>query len=299
MDHDTCFLPGGYFDKTGHLHKKVELKPLSGREEELLADTANKGGAVQISAVLAHCVKRIGDIETIDEDLMRELLVGDRQYLMLKIRQLTFGDKVQGTVDCPWPDCGMGVDIQFNISNIPINDAELTSFTHTCHLPGVKEADPQYACFRLPNGSDQEALSGFTGEHSAQATTQLLWRCIQKLDEIDSPDIDTVRSLSSAARTKIEEQMQSLAPDLDLRMEVKCPDCNRIFVVPFELQEFFFGEITGSRELLRREVHYLAFHYHWSEQDILAMSRNKRQEYIELLADEIQRQTTRTRSATG
>ena len=57
----------------------------------------------------------------------------------------------------------------------------------------------------------------------------------------------------------------------------------------FRLQEFFFGELNTSRELLRREIHYLAYHYHWSEQDILSMSRDKRREYIEILADEMER----------
>ncbi len=81
--------------------------------------------------------------------------------------------------------------------------------------------------------------------------------------------------------------MQSLAPDVELTMEAECPECQRNFTIPFDLQEFFFGELSTSRELLRWEIHYLAYHYHWSEQDILAMSRDKRREYIEILADEI------------
>ena len=39
MDHMTCFLPGGYVDDGGILHREAELAPLSGREEELLAET--------------------------------------------------------------------------------------------------------------------------------------------------------------------------------------------------------------------------------------------------------------------
>ena len=38
---------------------------------------------------------------------------------------------------------------------------------------------------------------------------------------------------------------------------------------------------------LYREVHYLAYHYHWSESEIMAMTRDKRHTYIDVLADEI------------
>ena len=57
----------------------------------------------------------------------------------------------------------------------------------------------------------------------------------------------------------------------------------------FEIQDFFLGELRTYLELLFRETHYLAFHYHWSEQEILAMPKIKRRKYIEILADEIQR----------
>jgi hypothetical protein len=41
--------------------------------------------------------------------------------------------------------------------------------------------------------------------------------------------------------------------------------------------------------MLYRQVHYLAYHYHWSEHEILEMPRDKRLAYIEILADEIER----------
>ena len=61
--------------------------------------------------------------------------------------------------------------------------------------------------------------------------------------------------------------------------------------MPFDPQEFFFGELRTSRDLLDREVHYLAYHYHWSEQEIMAMPRDKRRRYIVVLADELEKLT--------
>ena len=55
-------------------------------------------------------------------------------------------------------------------------------------------------------------------------------------------------------------------------MEATCADCGREFSAPFDLQRFFFGELRLTGDFLYREVHYLAYHYHWSEREIMAMT---------------------------
>jgi hypothetical protein len=95
--------------------------------------------------------------------------------------------------------------------------------------------------------------------------------------------------MSPLARAEIERHMEESAPHVDLTLAARCPECEREFAVPFDLLGFFLGECKTSRELLYREVHYLAYHYHWSEQEILALSREKRRKYIALLADELRR----------
>ena len=83
--------------------------------------------------------------------------------------------------------------------------------------------------------------------------------------------------------------MERVTPKIELNIETDCSECGRAFVVPFDVHHFFFGELRTDSELLYRQVHYLAYHYHWSEHEIMAMPRNKRQMYVELLADEIER----------
>ena len=51
----------------------------------------------------------------------------------------------------------------------------------------------------------------------------------------------------------------------------------------------FFSELTAGESQLHRELHYLAYHYHWSEKEILSMDRDRRRKYIAILADEIER----------
>jgi hypothetical protein len=45
--------------------------------------------------------------------------------------------------------------------------------------------------------------------------------------------------------------------------------------------------VTSSGGLYE-EVHHLAFHYHWSEREILDMPRAKRRRYLALLAGKLE-----------
>src|SRR5205823_7046384 len=97
-----------------------------------------------------------------------------------------------------------------------------------------------------------------------------------------------VAALPSAVRAAIEERMRQLTPKIEQRLEAECSECGRSFVAPFDIHRFFFGDLRTDAGLLYREVHYLAYHYHWSEQEIMAMTREKRRTYIDVLADAIE-----------
>ena len=113
-------MPGGYVGEDDVVYRQAELIPLSGQEEELLNSSGELVNARLVTQVLSRCVCRIGDITPVTEEIASDLLVGDRQYLLLKLRELTFGDGVQGAVNCPWPDCGQKVDIDFSLEDIPV-----------------------------------------------------------------------------------------------------------------------------------------------------------------------------------
>jgi hypothetical protein len=288
-----CRLPGGLVDDSGTVHDEVEVRGLSGREEELLAATGGAESASLVTAVLSRCVRRIGRISPVDAAIARRLLAVDRQFILLKLREATFGEKVQGSVPCPWPDCGKQVAVSFSTGDVPVEESRDKGPVYTLTLttdamPGADEAH-RTVMFRLPNGGDQEALSPLLAENEAAALTGLLAHCLVRIGPTADLDDEGVSRLSPLARQEIERQMENVAPHVDLLMEAMCPDCGREFRAPFDLQRYFFGELRLTGDFLYREVHYLAYHYHWSEREIMEMTRDRRRRYIDVLADEIER----------
>ena len=295
MDEITCLLPGGYVDASGCMHRRVTLAPLCGKEEELVA--GKPADAVLVTALLSRCMRRIGTISPVSEEVARNLSVADRQYLLLKLRAVTFGDQVQATIVCPWPDCRAKIDFDFSITDIPVEASvekgpiywmDLSLQAALTVAPGEVYRE---ITFRLPNGGDQEVIAPIVSENESRALTMLLRRCIQSIGPLQDPGDALIGALSPLARTEIESQMEAVAPKVELTMGGNCPECGREFDQPFAFQTFFFNELRIRRNLLYREVHYLAYHYHWSEREIMEMPREKRRKYIEVLAEEIERST--------
>jgi hypothetical protein len=286
-------LPGGFVDESGRLHREFELAALTGQDEELLAQARRRESASLVTKLISRCVSRLGDIQPVSDAIARQLLVGDRQYLLLKLRQMTFGDRVHADLFCPWPECGKRVSIDFGIGDVPVEESVDKGPHYQMVLSsaaaGTEEPGDREICFRLPNGSDQEFVSPLLAENEARALTLLLMRCVQRVGPSARISEKQIESLSPLARKEIEAEMARLAPKVELDMEMSCPECGHLFDAPFDLQSFFFGELRARSDFLYREVHYLAYHYHWSEREIMEMTVEKRRKYIDVLADEIEK----------
>lgn len=293
MDAEPCLLPGGYVDATGRVHREVELAPLSGREEELLAEGSGRSHAALVTQIVSRCIRRIGTISPVSTSVARGLLVADRQYLMLKLREATLGDLVQATIGCPWPECGRPIDIDFLLSAVPVIPGAAPGPTYPLTLSAeaaLVAADGRAhreLRLRLPTGADQEAALAQGDEE--RALGELLRRCVVAVGEQASPDPALIARLGPLARAEIEQALEAVAPRVELMLAGTCPECGRPFSRPFDLAAFFFGELRLGREQLYREVHYLAYHYHWSEREIMGLSRQKRRLYITILGEAIER----------
>jgi len=283
------YLPGGYIDDAGLIHREFELTALTGQAEELLAQARQTESASLVTRIISQCVCRLGDIQPVSETVARQLLVADRQYLLLKLRQMTFGDRVHADLFCPWPSCGKRISIDFNINDVPVEESSAKGPLYQMTLSSAAGEADREIHFRLPNGADQELISPILAENEAKALALLLARCIRRIGQSVMIEESQIEALSPLARKEIEVEIERVAPKVELDMEMSCPECRRLFVAPFDLHNFFFGELRAGSELLYREVHYLAYHYHWSEREIMDMTVEKRRKYIHVLADEIER----------
>jgi hypothetical protein len=246
----------------------------------------------QITELLRRCVHRIGALSPISRDDLRQMLVADRQYLLLELRRATSGDRVDATVSCTNAACRARIDIDFALADIPIKESRdkgplyrMQLSPEACAESAVEEARGGIV-FRLPNGGDQEAVGAMLQYDEQKAATVLLERCVERIGSQERPGL---AGLSPRALSEIEREMEEVAPAVDLTAAGDCPECGTSFAIPLDLARLLWNEWGISRKRLLREVHYLAFHYHWSAREIMAMPRVLRREYIGILAEEMER----------
>lgn len=286
----TVQLPGGYVDETGVVHAEGDLTPLTGRDEEWLAALSTElSTAAAVTELLVRHLARIGTLQPVTAALVRDMLVGDRHYLTLKLREMTFGKRVDAIFHCPNQNCGKPMDVTFSLDDIEILRAPVSTRFFSVRLsaePGPAPGD--LVEFRLPRGGDQEAIAKIGRRDEEQAVRTLLARCVRSLGAQTPVDQETIAGLSPESLEEIETAMYERSPHVEIEPEARCPECKTEFIAPFDLASFFLSEVRPDRWRLERDVHVLARHYHWSEQDILSLPLQKRRRYLHLIQEEFE-----------
>src|SRR5947209_6782274 len=114
-------LPGGVTQE-GQWAREAELHALSGREEDWLLRHPATPNALSVTQLLSECLLRLGGRE-VTRECIRQLLVGDRDFLVLMLRQLTIGGGFHVVLPCP--ACKKKMDVAFDATDVPIESGEM------------------------------------------------------------------------------------------------------------------------------------------------------------------------------
>lgn len=274
-------LPFGLSDGRGRRARRAILAPINGYGEMQGAEEANPFRAAL--HLLASSVERLGRFHAgnIDPGVLGGLLPVDRDWLLVQLNRLVFGDVRYQTVTCTAESCGKRVDIRLDLSTVtpPEVPAEATG---RLMLPDGRELE-----YRLPSASDQVALHGLP---PSELEAAFLERCTRPGSE-RTLGPDEVRALPADVCAAIVREILRVSPELDMTLDLECIECKAPFRFVYDPVRSLLAELRASRSELLREVHYLALHYHWSQSEILGLSRILRREYLGLIeADLEQRQ---------
>jgi hypothetical protein len=170
---DLVALPGG-IQRGVTLVRTAVVRELNGSDEEALSKALKSNNLVHFMDVLVtRGTEKIG-AEDATRDLLKQLLIGDRDELALAIRIATYGETFS-TDEWECPACREVGYLNFSL----IEDVKRRTL--------ADPADAQFevdlrkgakARVRLPNGGDQEYLYVDPSWTPAQRNSRLLERCV-------------------------------------------------------------------------------------------------------------------------
>jgi hypothetical protein len=188
--------------------------------------------------------------------------VGERDALLAELRERTFGASLEAVVSCP--SCGELVEAG-------LAAADLRS-EHTCPAGGPLELEVEGSRvrFRLPTAADLVAVADAPDRRHGR--TLLLERCL-----LEGEPGPLVEDAVSAA-------MAEADPGAWIELALTCPGCGERWSAPFDIVSFLWAEVEARARELVRHVHALASAYGWREDEVLALSAERREAYLELVA---------------
>ena len=209
---------------------------------------------------------------------LARLPIGRRDSLLLTLRELMFGSRIDGIAACP--KCDERLDLMFDVAEIrAANDPDESEVAsqHVLKLNGFE------VIFRPLDSTDLEAIAGCPDADAGRE--KLLERCAIQvaLDNPGSNELLSVGELPPTVVTALVKRMDHVDPQANVKLNLVCPACQHTWEAVFDIASFFWGEITDWAKRILRQVHVLASSYGWSEKDILEMSAERRSHYVQMI----------------
>jgi len=203
-------------------------------------------------------------------DEVADLPLGQCDLLVLRLRELSFGSRMDALAECP--GCGAELDVVVDTSEL------ICRTTMACH-PAARHP--------LEVGDRAVVVRPLTvGDLLAGSADRagLLARCVTA-----SPAAEAAQPVPLPAELlaepafldAIEAELDLLDPQAAAGIDLDCPDCGASWQAAADVTEFVWSEVDRFARRLLLDVHALASAYGWTEADVLAVSPARRRFYLQ------------------
>ncbi len=240
-------LPIGYSDAAGCVHRRAVLRKMTGHEEALLYDTSLTAGRL-VTELLRSCLLQLGDLETVDANVVAQLYTADRNYLLLELRRITLGDRLAAAYTCP--QCGASVPVTEDLARLEVRRlpegqalADITLHLEDGYVDrqGTLHTEVTLA---LPRGVDEEFVAPMAAKDLVRAQDALILRCIRRFGtlpraELEAYGVKILRDLTLGDRQQLCAALNDQLPGVDFSRSAQCGQCGTAFQGVLDVSRFF------------------------------------------------------------
>jgi len=223
------------------LDGKIRIRPMTVREEKILATARLVKSGQALDLLFKNCIK--SKIDT------QELLSSDRSFLMIYLRNVSYGNIYKFNLTCPNTACQRKFETEVDLTGHPVK--ELTDPTAQEPFEIVLPVSKQKVLFRLPRGKDEMEIMKLQNQpkrmnEADEDTVKRLTSCILKITRPDGTVISD-KDKNAVVESWIARDSSTLRNELEKRdcgvediKGIKCPYCGETFDSPIPITENFF-----------------------------------------------------------
>jgi hypothetical protein len=285
--------------------RQVELREITGHDEQLLAQTKSYPLPFRSSFLLQSVLQNSNSDTTLlnakidKRKFVQTLPQGDRVALILNIRKIVFGDRISCTAACS--SCKELLTFDLSVSELlepmkadPKKEYPLLVEGYSIKIRPITGVDLELLILSSleddNNNNKTQENNGNISDVSETAKEKKasnfdLNGMTEKLvrSSITFSDPPLPQILSNDFIKAVSSKLEEIDPQANMVLELKCIACQNVFQTNFNAEQFILSEIDSRAKQLYREVHWIAFHYHWEENSILSLPLRRRKFYLELI----------------
>lgn len=241
-------LPIGFTDDNGHTHRQAVMRKMTGKEEAILADRrSQRNGGKLVTDLLHSCLVRLGDMPKNGPGPIEHMYSADRNFLLLKLRSITFGSELHTRYSCP--ACSENLQLVEDLDELPVRalaDNEGIEDVVVELQDGYVDKDGsehRSLRMRLPTGADESAVAPQMRQNASLGKNALLSRCLKSLGDLPKHRLEAIgpkilSELTLTDRRLIDRALNQAAPGVDLIRDINCPHCGVDFKASLDLSNF-------------------------------------------------------------
>lgn len=223
---------GGRFYNAAHpLHNQpnVEIRYMTAKEEDILTSRSLLKQGVALDRMLQNIL--------VDQTIkVNDLLIGDKNALLVAARRTGYGPEYETSVTCP--SCGHTQDYSFDISDPPVNDYQQeaadyqVSFTETGNVQITLPMTNVTVECRLLNGHDEvaaykEAERKQKRKMESSITTDAFRSYIVSVNNDPNPfAIESfIQAMPARDARHLRQIYTKVIPNINLTQDFDCQNC--------------------------------------------------------------------------
>ena len=194
--------------------------------------------------------------------------IGERDLRLLLLREWHFGHQLINVATCP--KCNQKVEWEMTTHQLHLQESRPEP-----NLVLSLESQGYIINYRLPNSADMMLLSQFSHRHD------LVKNCITSINGQEGKM--GLSELTNEVFQELDQQMAKSDPQANIAFDLTCPACQYQWLSFFDIMNYFWAEIDRWAKRSFQEIYLLARGFGWSEEEILALSPQRRQTYLNML----------------